>query len=315
MPAMKIMFEENFPLKQISHYKIGGNAKYFFEAKKAEDIEKAILKAREIKEPIFVLAGASNILINDEGFDGLILKPDIRFIEKNSDLIRVGAGVPMNLLLNELASHNLSGLEWAAGIPGTLGGAIYGNAGAFGKEMKNIVESVVVFDISKKIPKIIKRKNNECDFKYRSSVFKQNPGREIIIEAVLKFKKENPQNIREEMNRNLNYRFHKHPLEYPSLGSTFSNVSLAQIHNNIAADFEKAIKADPFPVIPAAYLIAEAGLKGVSFGGAMISPKHPNFIVNILDATAEDVKNLIQLAKNEIKNKFNIQLQEEIEYL
>lgn len=309
------MFEENFPLKQISHYKIGGNAKYFFEAEKTEDIEKAILKARKIKAPIFVLAGASNILISDEGFDGLILKPDIRFIEKNNDLIKVGAGVPMNLLLNELANHNLSGLEWATGMPGTLGGAIYGNAGAFGKEMKNVVESVTIFDISKKIPKIIKRKNNECDFKYRSSVFKQNPGREIIIEAILKFKKENPQNIGEEMNRNLNYRFHKHPLEYPSLGSTFNNVPLAQIDNNIAADFEKAVKADPFPVVPAAYLIAEAGLKGVSFGGAMISPKHPNFIVNILDATAEDVKNLIQLAKNEVKNKFNIQLKEEIEYL
>ena len=309
------MFEENFPLKKISHYKIGGDAKYFFEAKKAEDIEKAILKAREIKTPIFVLAGASNILINDEGFDGLILKPDIRFIEKNNDLIRVGAGVPISQLLNELASHNLSGLEWAAGIPGTLGGAIYGNAGAFGREMKDIIENIVSFDISKKIPKIIKRKNKECDFKYRSSVFKQNPGREIIIEAVLKLKNGNSQNIGEEINRNLNYRFHKHPLEYPSLGSTFNNVPLTQIDNDAAVNFERAIKTDPFPVIPAAYLIAEAGLKGVSFGGAMISSKHPNFIVNVLDATAEDVKNLIQLAKDEVKNKFNIQLKEEIEYL
>ena len=309
------MFEENFPLKKISHYKIGGDAKYFFEAKKAEDIEKAILKAREIKTPIFVLAGASNILINDEGFDGLILKPDIRFIEKNNDLIRVGAGVPISQLLNELESHNLSGLEWAAGIPGTLGGAIYGNAGAFGREMKDIIENIVSFDISKKIPKIIKRKNNECDFKYRSSVFKQNPGREIIIEAVLKLKNGNSQNIGEEINRNLNYRFHKHPLEYPSLGSTFNNVPLTQIDNDAAVNFERAIKTDPFPVIPAAYLIAEAGLKGVSFGGAMISSKHPNFIVNVLDATAEDVKILIQLAKDEVKNKFNIQLKEEIEYL
>ena len=309
------MFEENFPLKKISHYKIGGDAKYFFEAKKAEDIEKAILKAREIKTPIFILAGASNILINDEGFDGLILKPDILFIEKNNDLIRVGAGVSISQLLNELASHNLSGLEWAAGIPGTLGGAVYGNAGAFGREMKDIIENIVSFDISKKIPKIIKRKNNECDFKYHSSVFKQNPGREIIIEAVLKLKNGNSQNIGEEINRNLNYRFHKHPLEYPSLGSTFSNVPLTQIDNDAAVNFERAIKTDPFPVIPAAYLIAEAGLKGVSFGGAMISSKHPNFIVNVLDATAEDVKNLIQLAKDEVKNKFNIQLKEEIEYL
>ena len=309
------MFEENFPLKQISHYKIGGNARYFFKAKNTEEIGKAVLKARKIKAPVFILAGASNILINDEGFDGLILKPDIRFIEKNNDLIKVGAGVPINQLLDELASHNLSGLEWAAGIPGTIGGAIYGNAGAFGKEMKNIVESVIVFDISRKIPKIIKRKNNECDFNYRSSVFKQNPGKEIIIEAVLKLENGNSQHIGEEINRNLNYRFHKHPLEYPSLGSTFNNVPLAEIDNDVAVNFERTIKADPFPVVPAAYLIAEAGLKGVSFGGAMISPKHPNFIVNILDATAEDVKNLIQLAKNEVKNKFNIQLKEEIEYL
>lgn len=309
------MFEENFSLKQISHYKIGGKAKYFFKAEKAEDVEKAILKARKIKTPIFILAGASNILINDEGFRGLILKSEIKFIEKNNDLIKVGAGVPINQLLNELADRNLSGLEWAAGIPGTVGGAIYCNAGAFGKEMKDIVESVVVFDISKKNPKIAKRKNNECDFKYRSSIFKQNPNCEIIIEAVLKLKKGNSQNIKEEINRNLNYRSNKHPLEHPNLGSTFKNISLKQIGNDVAANFKNVIKTDPSPMIPAAYLISEAGLKGVSFGGAMISPKHPNFIVNILDATAEDVKNLIKLAKNEVKNKFNIRLEEEIEYL
>lgn len=309
------MFEENFPLKQISHYKIGGDAKYFFKAEKIENVEKAILKAQKIKAPIFVLAGASNILINDEGFEGLILKPEIKFIEKNNDLIKVGAGVPINQLLDELADNNLSGLEWAAGIPGTVGGAVYCNAGAFGKEMKDIVESVVVFDISKKNPKIAKRKNNECDFKYRSSIFKKNPNREIIIEVILKLKKGNFQTIKEEISRNLNYRSLKHPLEHPNLGSMFKNIPLTQIDGNIAANFEKIVKTDIFPVIPAAHLIAEAGLKGVSFGGAMISPKHPNFIVNILGATAEDVKKLIKLAKNEVKNKFNIQLQEEIEYL
>ncbi len=334
--SMLINFDKNVPLKQISHYKIGGNAKYFFEAKNADDLIKVIEKQRQLKTPVFILAGATNVLIDDHGFNGLIIKPDFKFIRKENNVfvnphtkqsysvgINVGAGVLMKELVDFALEKNLSGLEWAGGLPGTLGGAIRGNAGAFGGEMKDTIEKVMSLDISQKNPKIIKRKFKDCGFQYRSSIFKKNKGGEIIMEATLKLQKDSRKKIEEETIKNINYRLLKHPMEYPSLGSTFKNVPLTQIDSKIISinpcfnphKSMSIIKNDPFPVIPAAYFISEAGLKGISIGGAMISPKHPNFIVNILDAKAKDVENLIQLVKNEVKKKFKIELQEEIERL
>jgi len=199
-------------------------------------------------------------------------------------------------------------------------------------------------DLSKRQPKIIKRKNKECQFNYRHSIFKKTK-KEIILEAKLVLKKGDKRFIKEVVQKNIEYRFKNQPLYYPSAGSVFKNVPLTQINadytqinadsqTQINADYTQIntdnisvnqrthqylstfpIKTDPFPIIPAAYLISEAGLKGVSFGGAMISPKHPNFIVNVLSATAYDVKNLILLTKNEVYKKFKIKLEEEIEYL
>jgi len=311
------MFQENFPLKTISHYKIGGEARYFFEAKNVEEIIKAIEKAWQLGIPVFVLAGVSNVLIDDSGVNGLVIRPNIKNFEILGKKIRVGVGVPMNQLLNDSMTENLSGLEWSAGIPGTIGGAIYGNAGSFGKEMKDIVESVISLDISEKNPKVIRRENKECNFNYRSSIFKKQKGGEIILEAVLKFAEGDIQKIKEEAEKNINYRFEKHPMEHPSLGSTFKNVPVERFDSGFIEkpEIKKVIKIDPFPMIPAAYLIAEAGLKGISSDGAMISPKHPNFIVNVSEAGASDVKKLIDLIKNEVNKKFGVELEEDIEYL
>ncbi len=237
-------------------------------------------------------------------------------------IIKAEAGASMAELIKTAIEENLSCLEWAGGLPGTLGGAIRGNAGAFGGETKNIIEEVISLDISQKIPKIIKRKAKNCDFEYRSSIFKKNPQKEIIIEATLKLQKGDRKEIEEKTNQNINYRLLKQPMEYPSLGSTFKNIPISQINNNININqllnqhkSALIIKNDPFPIIPAAFLISEAGLKGISIGGAMISPKHPNFIVNVLDAKAKDIENLIQLVKKEVREKFKIELQEEIERL
>jgi len=311
----KYVFEINVPLKQISYYKIGGKAKYFFEAKDVDGLIKAVLKARKIKAPIFVLAGGTNVLISEEGFNGLIIKNSIR---QPGDF---GAGMLMADLVDYAVDKNFSGLEWAGGLPGTLGGAIRGNAGAFGKEIKDIIDEVVSLDIFSKNPKIIRRKIKDCGFEYRSSIFKKKKGVEIILEASLKLIKDDKKEIEARTKQNINYRLRNHPMEYPSLGSTFKNVPLTLINADnklIYADIKKGkipIKNDPFPVVPVAYLISEAGLKGISCGGAMISPKHPNFIVNVLNATADDVKNLIQLAKKEVKKKFGVEIFEEIEYL
>ena len=312
------MFNENISLKDISYYKIGGRAKYFFEAKNVEEIKQAVERARAFDERIFVLGSGTNILINDDGFDGLIIKPDLKIIEFGDNSVRAGAGVLMNNLVNLLVEENFSGFEWAAGLPGTVGGAVRGNAGAFGGEIKDMVSKVISLDILSSGFKIIERSLSDCFFDYRSSIFKnQSSGKfktkEIILEVVFNIKKGDLSEIREATERNINYRRDKHPLEYPSLGSSFKNILLSRINADIK--FAASVKNDPFPVIPAAYLISECGLKGVSCGGAMISPKHPNFIVNILDATAKDVVNLIELAKNEVRKKFNLKLEEEIEYL
>src|SRR3989344_2378603 len=312
------MFNENISLKDISYYKIGGRAKYFFEAKNVEEIKQAIERARALYERIFVLGSGTNILINDDGFDGLIIKPDLKIIEFGDNSVRAGAGVLMNNLVDLLVEENFSGFEWAAGLPGTVGGAVRGNAGAFGGEIKDMVSKVISLDILSSGLKIIERSLSDCFFDYRSSIFKnQSSGKfktkEIILEVVFNIKKGDLSEIREATERNINYRRDKHPLEYPSLGSSFKNILLSRINADIK--FAVPVKNDPFPVIPAAYLISECGLKGVSCGGAMISPKHPNFIVNILDATAKDVVNLIELAKNEVRKKFNLELEEEIEYL
>jgi UDP-N-acetylmuramate dehydrogenase len=313
------MFETNVSLKQLSHYKIGGNAKYFFEAKNVNGLIKAVEKQRWLKTPLFVLAGATNVLINDGGFDGLIIKiPNSKFRIQNDNskfkIIKAGAGTPMAELVETAVEENLSGLEWAAGLPGTLGGAVRGNAGAFGGEIKDIVREVVSLDISQKNPKIVKRNGSDCQFGYRSSVFKKNPRKEIIIETTLRLKRDDKKSIKEKTAKNINYRLLNHPMEYPSLGSTFKNVPISQVKKSaVLKGFP--VKNDPLPVIPAAFLISEAGLKGIVCGGAMISPKHPNFIVNVLDAKAEDVENLIKLVKSEVKKKFKIELQEEIERL
>ncbi|MEE8131855.1 MAG: UDP-N-acetylmuramate dehydrogenase [Candidatus Paceibacterota bacterium] len=330
------MFQRNILLGQYSSFKIGGPAKYFFEAKSVEEIIKAFKEWRrlaphrnEVSDAgVFILGGGTNILFSDKGFDGLVIKPDIKFIKGDSCLLRVGAGVSITQLLNYSITKNLSGLEWAAGIPGTVGGAVRGNAGAFGGETRDVVAEVSSLDIFKAQLKIKKRKVAACCFGYRSSIFKKTGIREIITEVVFKLKKRDKKSIRKIIERNINYRKKQHPLKYPNIGSIFKNVDIANLHEyknsftrqNFASQklggrvFANKLVPINDNRIPAAYLISEAGLKGVSCGGAIVSPKHPNFIVNFSDATASDVKNLIKLIKKEVYKKFKIKLEEEITY-
>ncbi|MBI4086086.1 MAG: UDP-N-acetylmuramate dehydrogenase [Candidatus Liptonbacteria bacterium] len=314
------MFKENIPLAGHTGYKIGGPARYFFEARNLDELESAVREARKKNLSIFVLGGGTNLLVSDEGFDGLALKPDFHFLEQDGNEVNVGAGIPIAELLNYLITHSLTGLEWAGGLPGTVGGAVRGNAGAFGGETKDLIKSVRSFDIEKL--KEVEREAPACDFGYRSSVFKKKGGTEIIMSAVFALKKGDTETVRKSIHEKINYRRERHPLEYPNIGSIFKNVPLTRISAdsislNLPGSTRKSaaipVKTDPVPVVPAAYLISEAGLKGVSFGGAMVSPKHPNFIVNVLEAKASDVKTLIELVKNEVHGKFGIILEEEVQ--
>lgn len=304
------MFKENFPIHTLTSYKIGGPARYFFEAKNPDELKRAVEEAKKRNLEFFVLGGGTNLLIGDEGFPGLVLKPSINFIESSGEEVSVGTGVSMSALINFSIERGLSGLEWAGGLPGTVGGAVRGNAGCFGGEIKDVVKSVKSIDAE--TLREIERDFSDCDFSYRSSIFKKSPKKEIILSAIFNFKKGDAKEIGKSVSEKILYRQQRHPLEYPNAGSIFKNVDAEKISKKHIKRFSHVIKADPFPVVPAAYIISEAGLKGVSMGGAMISPKHPNFIVNVFEAKSSDIKSLINLVKGEVKNKFDIELEEEI---
>lgn len=302
-------FEEGVELKQFSNYRIGGPAKYFKRVGTVKELIKAIEWAEGKKIPIYILGGGTNILWSDKGFDGLVVKPDFDSIEVNGSRITAGASVPMPTLVQATVGRGLGGLSWAGGLPGTFGGAIYGNAGAFGGEIKDIVVKVVSLDME--TLKVKERSNTECQFRYRNSIFKTE-GKEIILQGTIELTPGDKRILYENMIAKMNYRRRQHPLEYPNIGSIFKNVPVGELKKELVEPHKQVIKTDPFPVIPAAYLIDKAGLRGVGHGGAMVSPRHPNFIINVLDAKASDVLVLIELVKNKIKEKFNIQLEEEV---
>lgn len=308
------MFQRDISLKEYSNYKIGGPAAYFYVVRNVEELKEAILEWRKLNlgKPIFILGGGTNLLINDEGFDGLVIKPEFKKIEREGNLVRVGSGVLVSEFLNYLITEELSGLEWAGGLPGMVGGAIRGNAGAFGGETKDNIKEVVSLDISLPEPKLVVRKNSECQFGYRNSIYKIENGREIILEAVFEFRPYNREEIQKATQEKIDYRNTRHPMDLPSIGSIFKNTDLKSLPESRWKEFEGKIKTDPMPVIPTAYLVSECDLKGTTRGGAMISPKHPNFIVNFRNATAADVEALIQLVKESVKKKFDINLEEEI---
>ncbi len=320
-----IKIKENVILSRFSNYKIGGPARYFFEAKTVKAVKEAVYWGRTKKQNFFILGGGTNLLFSDKGFNGFILKPDIKFLKISGMKVKAGAGVLMSDLLKFATKHGLSGLEWAGGLPGTLGGAIRGNAGAFKGEIKDSIESVTSFNI--KNSKVFVRKNKACRFSYRTSLFKEKDNEEIILEATLKLKKGNPKEIRAAILDKIDFRKKKHPLEYPNSGSVFKNVPLTQIFKKETLEYTEAVhqsnfnlkgsvvpvKSDPFPVIPTAYLISESELKGITRGGAMISTKHPNFIVNVKNAKARDVLALIKLVKSTLKRKFGISAEEEVQ--
>ncbi len=339
-------FKKNILLKNYTTFRIGGPAEFFFEAKTQEDLIGAVKWAmaeallhlsprsalpRPVKEnklPFFILGGGSNLLVSDRGYKGLVINLQFSNFSPEKDKIIVGAGARLSRLVN-------FGLEWAAGIPGTVGGAIYGNAGAFGKSMEDEVKSVTALKIpsskSQSLNKfqIKKFSNKECCFGYRDSVFKhtnsatcglksrgmrirphESPGL-IILSAEIKKGKSNLNKIKEY----LEYRRQRHP-QMPSAGSIFKNVKFT------SPDFQKLLKEFPdletfreTRKVPAAILIDRAGLTGKKIGRAQISNKHSNFIVNLGNARAEDVKKLIKFAKEKVKKRFGIEIKEEIELL
>jgi len=313
---METAFLTDVPMSEYTTYKIGGPAKYFAEALNKADIAN-ILDAYNKRIPgdkkTFILGGGANVLFPDEPYNGLVLKISISGIELLPDnILRIGAGAKLADVVQFAAEHNLSGIEWAAGIPGSFGGAIRGNAGAFGGEIKDSVLSVTSVD-RKDISNPIIRKNSGDLFGYRTSAFKLSAKEEIIIEAEIKLVPGRTGEIREKMDKNIKTRKERQPVEWPSAGSIFKNIDVSKITETQKKEWASLIKLDPIPVLPVAFLLSEAGLKGETEGGIQISEKHPNFFINIGEGKSRDVKKLITLAKKKVKEKFEIKLEEEIQ--
>ncbi len=276
-------------------YKIGGPARTMFLARGEEEIVAGLKIAHENKERVFVLGGGSNILFSDAGFDGLVLKMEnrgIEVIEEKSEGARldVGAGTSLAALVNFARDNDLTGMEWAAGIPGTAGGAIRGNAGAFGHEIGESVGKVRALEI---LPKKNISKNfgkDDCEFVYRGSTFKQNKNL-LITGAEIYLRKGDRAAIILAMEECFAKKRAAQPLEYPSAGSVFVNP----------------------PGLFAGKIIEDCGFKGKIRGGAQVSQKHANFIVNLGNAKSRDVLGLIAQIKTAAKEKFNVDLREEIE--
>jgi UDP-N-acetylmuramate dehydrogenase len=316
MQNYSLKFKKNILLKNYTTFKIGGPAKYFFEAKSKEDLIEAIKFTRSKGLAFFVLGGGSNLLVADGGFNGLVIKiQNSKFKIQNSKIL-AKAGTSLVELVKVLAERGLTGLEWAVGIPGTVGGAIRGNTGAFGKAISSSIELVKVYDSVKNKSIIFSKK--KCKFSYKNSIFKENKNL-IVLSAVLKLKEGNKKEIQEKMKEYLNYRLENHPINFPSIGSIFENPRIKAIlilgGQKLLRKYPELKEFNKKGQIPAGWLIEKCGLKGKKVGDAQISERHANFIVNLGRASSMDVLKLINLAKRQVKKKFGIRLEEEIFYL
>ncbi|PIZ56255.1 UDP-N-acetylenolpyruvoylglucosamine reductase [bacterium (Candidatus Torokbacteria) CG_4_10_14_0_2_um_filter_35_8] len=293
----KILYNEQ--LSTHTTFKIGGPAQYFAEIEDSRDLISVLELCKSFKIPFFILGGGSNLLVSDKGFQGVVVRlkaKDVKLID--DDTIKVDAGCVLSELVNFCAKKGLSGLENLAGIPGTVGGAVVGNAGALGDETGTKVKKVEVIDLLDLEVKTLQRKDLKFDYKESSLA-----GKFVVLKIWLELKKGNSEELLKIIEENIQKRIESQPYEFPSAGCIFKNISK-----------DKKEELD-IPTCSAGYLIDQCGLKGKKIGGAQISEKHANFIVNTGSAKAEDVLNLIDICKEKIKSKFNINLKEEIKFV
>ena len=302
IPKENIKFNE--PMSKHTTFKIGGNADIFVQAKTLNDIEQTLKAAKENNIPIYIIGNGSNLLVKDNGVRGIVLQIktscsiDVFSLEFNFEritkqndfaIVDVEAGMLNAKLARILLQEGISGFEFASGIPGTIGGAIRMNAGAYGSEFKDFVEETTYIDLEDNEIKTIN--NKEHEFKYRYSIFQNKKA--VIISTKLRLKYGDKQEIKDKMNANLEARKEKQPLEFPNAGSTFKR----------GEDFITA------------QLIDQCGLKGAKIGGAEVAEKHAGFIVNKGNATANDVIELVKKVEDEVYNKFGKRIELEIEVI
>ncbi len=280
---------KNVPMNEYTSFRVGGKVDYLFRPVNTEELKLILKQLKANQLPFFILGRGTNLLIKDGGFRGaaILMSEGFNHIEQKGKYILAGAGISLPALSKAAAEGGLSGLEFASGIPGSLGGALIMNAGAYGACLANLVNEVKIIDYEGEEIKLAKEHIN---FGYRYSSLKNEKG--IIVESLLALQEDDPECIKERMESYLNQRKRKHPC-LPSAGSVFQNE----------------------PEVPAGKLIEEAGGKGLKVGRAMVSYEHANFIVNTGGATAAQIIELIHKVKQKVWQYHGIELKMEVEIL
>lgn len=281
---------ENEPLAKHTTLRVGGPARILVQPNDRFAIIESIILAKKLELKFKILGKGSNLLASDKIFDGVVIKTDkgLNYTIIDGTHITVGAGVSDVKLARNMAKLGLSGLEFLSGVPGTIGGAVFMNAGAYLKEMKDILVEVLVLDQAGKVRKL---SLEEMELSYRTSIFQKHPDW-LIIEAVLQLAHGDKDQILSIIKSRKEKRMVSQPLEMPSAGSTFRN-----------------------PAGHAAWkLVADAGLRGFTIGGAMVSEKHTNFIVNADRATAQNIADVMEHVRQKIHDKCGVEMHQEVEF-
>ncbi len=277
----------NEPMKKHTSFRVGGPAKVFLTVHSEEILSKILLALNERKLPYFVLGNGSNLLVSDQGYEGVMvyLGEEFAGIEVEGNSIKAGAAAFLGKVARKALEEELTGLEFAAGIPGSLGGGVVMNAGAYGGELSQVVTKVRAMNA---VGNVITLEKNELLLGYRTSIFKLQPF--VILEVSMELQKGVKQEILGKMNEYTQARIEKQPLEYPSAGSTFKRPE---------GHF-------------AGKLIMDAGLRGFSVGDAQVSEKHCGFVINKGNATASDIRTLMEEVTKKVKEQFGVELEPEV---
>ncbi|HJV32685.1 MAG TPA: UDP-N-acetylmuramate dehydrogenase [Patescibacteria group bacterium] len=307
--------KEKEPLAKHVNIRIGGPADFYVEAKSSEELAAAVEACLADELPFVVFGGGSNTLPSDEGFRGLVIQAANRGWSVEGTRVRAEAGVPSAFLARKTAEAGLTGLEWAISLPGTIGGAVRGNAGCFGGETKDAIASVDVLRVADGKLERVAYAPKDCRFGYRDSAFKKTS--DVVLGVEFELTPAPKEECQAKLDAVLSQRKLEQPSDSPSAGCMFKNFEygdeedIAKLKGRLDVP-EAFLKAKR---IPAGWLIEQADLKGKTIGGARVSEKHGNFLVNLGNATASDVLQLISLIKMRIRDEYGVQLEEEVQLL
>ncbi len=302
---------ENEPMSHHTNFRIGGPATFFIEIKSTQELQQILSIAKEHSMNTCVIGGGSNMLVADHGFDGIMLKMSMHGISIDKNRVQAEAGIPMTLLSRKVGEACLSGLEWAITLPGTVGGAVRGNAGCFGGETRDhLIEAVLLSN-----GEVVTRSKEELKFGYRESSVKHSD--DIVLSALFELEQRDCEAIKQIMGLNLSKRKASQPTDGGSAGCMFKNYEILSDEDlqriKTKLDLPREVSVSRW--ISAGWLIDQLDLKGFKMGGAKVSEKHGNFLVNTGTATADEVIQLIAFIKTRARDTYGIMLQEEVQYV